>query len=341
MTILNFQKSTPQEAESDGPVTDPKTTLKPQDEITEVPPLVSEPVAGEDGRPKFQTTTHIASYPLIRETLNLVETIPGVRVLKVTTQSLADPIVGFVFFNGLIQPIVKTIDDFGVQTLGTVDSFVPCITTVGYNEVGELIKSPFISTDQTVRAVVVSTNDAFDFNIKEPTKKLVHTARGYYNAHVYDTQGKPLLRSSVDPIFRPINRAVDEFISKNLPEGGQPVSKDFSSEVERNFWLTWDLNKRSIPVITGKINEVFMAPCTYTKHALDVFHDNLNRQEKKTVGSSIIATYNSSIDLAEEAWTKVADSTWKKAFKGKNETTAESEPVIAQAEVISEAQAKA
>lgn len=337
MAVFNFRrnsisKKSSTENASEKPETIPEestsTEAQVHSEETQAVQELSEP---KPESLKSQTVAHITSYPLIRESLDVVEAIPGVRVVKLKTESLADPIVGFLFHNGFIQPIFKAVDDFGNQTLGTIDNFVPSIKTTGYIEVGEMAKAPFVYADDTIRAVVVATNDAIDVNILEPTKKLVHDTRAYYNKNIYDTKGKPLLRSSVDPVFRPINQAVDEFISTHLPREGEAISQEFSSEIERNLWLTWDLKKRSIPVIAGKINEAICSPFTYSKHVLDVYNDNLNKQEQKSVSSSIVATYNSSLDLVEEAWSKVTDSTWNKVFKkGKVEQST----VISNAEPI-------
>lgn len=277
------------------PVADAPIAEAPQETATSDVPADSVPEATATN---CNTTAHLMSYPLVKETVELVEKIPGVS----TIESASKPVAEFMHEQSLLKPAVDTIDKMGSSALEMTENVVPCMKTVGYEDIANTIEAPFIAASDGVKKCTQWTNETVEENVCSPSKQLIKDFRAYYNEHLYDTKGKPLLRSSMDPLVRPVNSYMESMAKNYLPET-EPMTHEFSSEIEKNMFLSYDITKRSIPVVMNKKLEIVMSPYNYTMHAVDIFKDNWAKQSPGSIMSPLNATYNSSIDLASEAWT--------------------------------------
>lgn len=259
-----------------------------------------------------QTSTHLKTYPLIQETNKFIDDFPITKAIKSTTFPTLKSIGGFAHSQSLLKPIITTVDELGESTLSTAENWMPCLKTAHWEDVLDTVKAPIISTDDAIKNAAIATNDCVEMRILTPTRTMVRNGRAYYNEHLYDTKGKPLIRSSLDPIFKPINHQIEIFTLKNFQES-EPISDEYTSEIERNLYLSIDLIDRSIPVVEKKIVDAVMIPCNMKSHAFDVYNENLTKQDGNTLASSMKATYNTSIDLSTEVWDETT-GLWKKIW---------------------------
>lgn len=285
----------------------------PEDAAPEAPDIQDEPAA-------CQTTEHLKSYPIINETSTFVNEFAITKAAINSSIPIIKPIAEFIHSQSLLKPIVQTVDNFGNSTLNSVESVAPCLKTATWEDVLVSIKTPIVQTDEAIKDAFTATGDCMENNLIAPTRRFVRNGRAYYNEKLYDTKGKPLLRSSLDPVFRPVNYHMENFTLTNLPEG-EPVMVEYSSEVERNVYLSMNLIERAIPVMGNKVVECLMVPCNYTIHVFDVYNDNLDKIEP-SFNSSIKATYNTSVDLTNEAISETT-TLWKKVWNGKSEEVEE------------------
>ncbi|KAH3678503.1 hypothetical protein WICMUC_001520 [Wickerhamomyces mucosus] len=250
-----------------------------------------------DPTSNHELSKHILSYPLVKETYDLIEEIPGVKVVI----SNAQPVAEFIHSQPLLKPVIKTLDNAGNSTLNSIDSVAPGLQTATYKSVGQAFQEPFIQASTAIKSGVTYVNETVENNVVSPTIQLTHDAREFYNKKVYNTNGKPLLRSSIDPIVKPYNTFIESFTEKNFPNG-EPVAKNFPSEFDRKFQLDLNLIQRAIPVISNKVHNVFWAPYNYGVHVVDVFHNNYSKTQNKSIVTLVKAVYNSKTILASEAW---------------------------------------
>ncbi|CCH43400.1 Sporulation-specific protein [Wickerhamomyces ciferrii] len=277
-------------------------------------PVEEEPQAADDDEPAIcQTSEHLKSYPLIKEAVDM----EIVKAIRGTSNPILKPVGEWLHSQSFLKPIIRNTDGVVVSTLDKVEQTVPSIKTVTWKDVGDSIAYPFKQSSVAIETAKHSSGDFIGDKILLPTREYARKGRAYYNEHLYDTQGKPLLRSSLDPVCRPINYQIEDFTLKNFPKG-EPVSNDYSSEVERGLWLTYDLMERAIPVAEQEVFDGIMAPCNYTSHAFEVYNEHLAKQEGNIFNSSIQATYNTSVDLTNEVISETT-SAWNKIWKKSDE----------------------
>lgn len=248
----------------------------------------------------WKTSIHIQSYPMVKETIDIVLGIPGVQALEDSKNSVLFPVDSYMHTQPMIKPIVETIDNMGELTLNLVDSTAPCLKTATFNTVGEVVMTPFVELEQAKLQALNWTNETVDRHMLAPARRLIHDTRSYYNKHFYDTHGKPLVRGSLDPAMRLVNHTLEEFAKNNLPEPDMPFSTDAKTEVEKTVVLAMDITKRSVPVVISKKVEVMMLPYTYSNHVVKVFKSNVSKHESGWL-KPIMVTYASSMELADEA----------------------------------------
>lgn len=318
-----------------------ETAPQVEEPAEEPVPEVSDPDAQEEPA-ACQTSDHMKTYPMVQETSTFVNEFPITKAIINTSSPIFKPVGEFIHSQSLLKPIVRTVDGFGVSTLTTAENWCPSIKSATWNDLLVSVKKPIVHTDEMIKNASIATNDCIENNVLTPTRKFVRDGRAYYNEHLYDTKGKPLLRSSLDPVFRPVNYQLENFTLTNLPEG-EPISTEYTSEIEKNVYLSINLVERSIPVIGNKVVETVMVPCNYTLHVFDVYNENLEKQGETPITSSVMATYNTSLDLTNEVSSEIV-SLWNKVWPKKEEEpsspSAEEQdqpPVVEEAEQTIEA----
>lgn len=314
----------PEEEEQNSQLEDmPAAAEENRDAVVEEARVVEEP-------PVCQTSDRLKSYPLLKEASDSFNEFGIIKAIKNSSVPVFKPIGEFINSQSLLRPIVQTVDGVGVSTLNGIERVVPCFKTMTSDDVLVGIKTPIVRADQTVKGAVTATSDCVENNIVSPTRKLVRDSRAFYNEKLYDTKGKPLLRSSFDPVFRPINYQLENFTLTNLPEG-EPVMVEYSSEVERNVYLSINFVDRLIPAVENKIVGCLMVPCNYTTHVVEVYNENLNKELELSVNSSIKAIYNTTVELTNEAISE-STSLWRKVWNGKDPAVSPGEPIAVLAE---------
>lgn len=324
-TPINEQETVPEQT-AQQPVTEGETTAAaaPVEESSDSKPLV------------FHSIEHLESYPMVKETKQFLDSFPITTSIKKTSLPIIEPILKFTESQSFLKLILENSDKLGDSTLNQIDWLLPVTKSLTFEEFYEDVSSPIIKTDKLIKDAIVSANDSIEKNLISPTKNSVKEFRSFYNKKVYDTHGKPLLRSSLDPIFKPINSKVENYTNEILPVG-EKVSNEFSSEIERNLYLNLEFGKRSIPVINEAVVSTIKTPCNLTNHVFEVYNENLQKfsdvetqqDETKTsidaINSSIKATINTSKELTDEVVNHTVEA-WNKLFK---KTESVSTPVLA------------
>ncbi|KAH3686771.1 hypothetical protein WICPIJ_002250 [Wickerhamomyces pijperi] len=307
---------------------------------TEAANIATEATEVEATATNCQTSAHLMQYPVIKSTVDLIEEIPGVKTAVDSTQHVAELIHG----QFLLKPVIETIDTTGNAALNTVDSIAPCLQTTDYETIGKAVQEPFVQANAAIKGATEYVHDTVDSVIVAPSVGFTHSAREYINKNIYDTQGKPIVRSAIDPLVRPYNNVIESITEKFFPEG-EAVSKDFKTEWDRKFPLEINLVKKVIPATADAATNVALAPYRYGSHVVDVVQQNLKKDQNKSVVSSLQALYQSKTDLTSEAWDHTVGAGYNHVFGKKAEEAQEEteEPVVeaAEAPVVEAAEAPA
>ncbi|ODV62318.1 Sps4p ASCRUDRAFT_6916 [Ascoidea rubescens DSM 1968] len=118
-------------------------------------------------------------------------------------------------------------------------------------------------------------NNSFPEKMLRPAKAVVATAREQLNSRVYDSHGKAIIRSNLDPILKPINDNLNDNIKK-LNIDIEPVpKKGYSNELSRTTRLISRSTSSSINQLLSK------NPNQMRKDLLQVYYKAYDEDEKK------------------------------------------------------------
>lgn len=247
-----------------------------------------------------KTVEHIKSYPLVQQTGQILNQVPIARVFAANTKPLYDTVVNSKVA-GWVSPVTNTVDNITDKSLTMVEKVVPSLKTKTYQRLGEEIMMPYNFTKSTLNKITTEAATVAETYIYEPTHNQLMKFRELYNEKVYDTQGKPLVRSALDPVVGPCNRTFEELTHKYLPDGKEVPTDGFTTEVSRSAALTVNLVQRLVPAVEKKTTEAVLAPYTYLKHVNDVFNQNLDKQEDLSLTNSWNASKIAVSELNQEA----------------------------------------
>lgn len=150
----------------------------------------------------------------------------------------------------------------------------------------------------------------FKVESSHTVRQVTHSARRQYS-RIYDNNGRPVLRSSLDPLLRPCNDRVENVITDYLP-AEQLKAKQYTNELSRSIRLGRTAMERSIPMIREGAAIVAKVPTALTYHVREVYKGKESNHSKGDEESNprvtVLAVLGTSRQLSRE-WTKyVVDS---------------------------------
>ncbi|OBA25493.1 hypothetical protein HANVADRAFT_53895 [Hanseniaspora valbyensis NRRL Y-1626] len=265
-------------------------------------------VAPESGSEhlKFKVIDHLYTYPLVQQTDAFVSTLPVTRVVVANVKPLLETKIVTAPLK-VMKPATDLVDNLAVKSLVALEKVIPSLKTKTYQRLGEEAMMPYNFTKNTINK---GASEVIDFTVTygyEPVHSNIVKFRKLYNEKVYDTKGKPLIRGSLDSVFAPCNKKLEEFIKQYLPEGTDVPTEGFTNEFDRSFALAYNALTRAIPVTEKKATDVIMAPCNYSNHVVDVFNSNLDKEENLGLKNSLAASKAAVIELEQEALTFIKE----------------------------------
>lgn len=246
------------------------------DRVEEIKEEVVEMTKGDRKIP-HRTIDHFRSYPLVQQTRSFVHQLPIARVVIANTK----PVVKQVLESKPLQlalPVTNFFDNVANSSLNLTEKVVPSIKTKTYGTLRDEAMYPCnITVDYGKKAkdrAVLVVNE----NVYKPSHNQVMKFRKYYNEKFYDTKGRPLVRSSLDPVTGPFNNVFEKMTVKYFPEGETVPKEGYSCEINRSAALAHNLVHRSYPVVRNNVFYVTMIPCNYALYINQVFNESLDKQ---------------------------------------------------------------
>lgn len=256
-----------------------QTETLPEEIRGEVEAVAEEITARANGDRKIpkRTIEHVKSYPLVQQTRSFLYKLPVARVVIANTK----PVVKQVLESKPLQlafPVTNFFDNVANSSLNLTEKVVPSIKTKTY---GTLRDEAMLPCNTTVEYSKKTSNKIVclvDDNVYKPSHEQVMKFRKFYNERFYDTKGKPLVRSTLNPITAPFNNLFENLTIKYFPEGEKVPTEGFSSELNRSVALAWNFVNRSMPVVQRNLIAVGMIPCNYVVYVNNVFNESLDSQ---------------------------------------------------------------
>ncbi|CDO95725.1 unnamed protein product [Kluyveromyces dobzhanskii CBS 2104] len=247
----------------------------------------------------YKTVDHINGYPLVQQTIEILDGIAVARIVKANTVPTATAILTSKPVK-FVEPVTKVVDTVANSGLILTEMVIPSLKSKTYQRLGEEAMIPYNLASKAMNKTVDTTVSLAESYIYSPTHNQILKFRQYYNEKVYDTHGKPLIRGSLDPLVSPCNKWYESLINKSFPEGKEVPTNGFSNELDRSFALTFNAIQRIGSILNRKSKETVLAPCNYAKHVNDVLNVNLDKQDDLSLPKSWVATKDSLQELNNE-----------------------------------------
>lgn len=285
----------------------------PEQVADSVDEIREEAVAMTKGNNKIphRTIDHFRSYPLVQQTRSFIHQVPVARVFIANTK----PVVKQVLESKPMQialPVTNFLDNVANSSLNVTEKIVPSIKTKTY---GRLKEEALYPCNVTVQYGVKAKDKVVylvDENVYKPAHNQVLKFRRYYNEKFYDTKGRPLVRSTLDPITRPVNDIFENLTVKYFPEGEKVPQDGYSCEINRSAALANNLVHRSYPVVQRNFINLTMLPCNYVLYVNRVLNESLDKQPNMRPTQCWDATKTAVVRIKNETLGSIKEKTpWK------------------------------
>uniref|UniRef100_A0A060TAR4 ARAD1D25850p n=1 Tax=Blastobotrys adeninivorans TaxID=409370 RepID=A0A060TAR4_BLAAD len=195
-----------------------------------------------------------------------------------------------------VGPIIDRADRFGDRMLTRLDKRYPQLQTAQPEEVYQMAREP-------LRRARTRAHTA-----RNSARSSVHAARSRY-ARVYDTQGKPLVRSQLDPVLEPLNNRLEDTIIQRIPNSRIPDRK-VTNEFSRTVHLGRSAARASRPIALNQTRSVYRFPSRARSHVGTVYTDkkikhangNDNDTSRRVI---ILASLGTGRQLARDGATRI------------------------------------
>lgn len=242
---------------------------------------------------------HLATYPAVAAVAGLAASFPVVKIfasnavpllmaMRDRSKPVSDPVVKHA------TPVLERVDKFGDDLLTNVDKHFPQLQNTQPEDVYEYARKPVTTARSAATAYSNAARGALSARVVGPIKQVSKNARVQY-ARVYDTKGRALIRSRLDPIILPLNDRLEGIIVDYLPEGEElPSAEQLSNELSRTWRLARVVYRRARPALSEQAANVATIPKATRTHVREVYEDEISKhsQENKNLTTSgIVLAY--------------------------------------------------
>lgn len=271
--------------------------------------------------PTSRFVQHLATYPSVAAVASLAASVPVVKIfvsnaipvamyLNERSKPVTEPVVK------RATPIISKVDQLGDDLLSNVDKKFPQLKTTQPSDVVSLATKPVDQARNTAVSYGDAAKDAVTHRVIDPIKSATHKARAQY-AKVYDTQGKALIRSRIDPLVLPLNDRLAVVIEEYFPQAGDTTNADLTSsdEVSNQLSRSWRLAltayRRATPAVVNQANHVIEIPAATTHHIHQIYEEKQaihSKGKKPTLYTSALAGLGTCYQLTEEGRQAISSS---------------------------------
>ncbi|CCE63950.1 hypothetical protein TPHA_0G01130 [Tetrapisispora phaffii CBS 4417] len=227
----------------------------------------------------LKTIDHIQKYPLVQQTETALNNILVSRIVIEKTLPVAEYIIHsrpVEFFSpALIVP-----DTIANTSLNVTEKIVPSIKTKTYQRLGEEAMIPCVF----VRKVNDSTIQFIDNKITDPNHQAIKRWRVYYNQYV-NTNNKPLIRGTFDPLFSKLNKHLEKSWTKALENDNFINKNSYCCEFDKSIVLTINIIAQKTKDVNNKILSYPKNEINYVKKVNNTTIQKLEEENNFSLGN--------------------------------------------------------
>ncbi|KAG7819477.1 hypothetical protein KL928_002151 [Ogataea angusta] len=248
-------------------------------------PPMSQPAAPQTTK----TYARVQTYPIAASWIRIGGHFPLPHVLRPRLYALA--------YSPAFKDYTEVLDSYFDHWLEDVEHTVPEIKTLRMRDIRDSLTRPVVDASLLVDRNMHALSVAMNQRVLEPARKTAGDIRKAY-APLYDTQGRALLRSQLDPVFRPLNERLARLV-------GDDADTDYSSELSHSLRLLNGVAEQTRPRIATSVARSRQLPSQVTSHLSEVYQAN---KSKRGEGRLIvmIASMDTVRDLLNEGYNVVS-----------------------------------
>lgn len=267
--------------------------------------LLAEDAAEGHELPQSLFVSHMATYPAVAAMVGFMASFPVIKVFASNAVPLAMAWRKRQQSQALdrLRPVVQRADKWGDEVLTSMDKRFPQLKTAQPDEVVEMAKRPVKNARKAASVYGSAAHEFVSKRVVNPAKRATRTARSGYT-RIYDNNGKPILRSRLDPIILPLNNRVEELIVDYIPEHRDMVKEPVTNELSRTWRLSKVAAKKARPVVRKQFYTITKLPGETRGHVVKVYATKSAKYQKdgatQTRRARILATLSTIKHLSQE-----------------------------------------
>ncbi|KAG7720484.1 hypothetical protein KL949_001742 [Ogataea haglerorum] len=200
-------------------------------------------------------------------------------------------------YSPAFKDYTEVLDSYMDHWLEDVEHIVPEVKTLRMRDIRDSLTRPVVDASLFVDRNMHALSVAMNQRVLEPARKTASDFRKAY-APLYDTQGRALLRSQLDPVFRPLNERLARLV-------GDDAGTEYSSELTHSLRLLYGVAEQTRPRIANSVVRSRQLPRQVASHLNEVYEAN---KSKRGEGRLIvmIASMDTVRDLLNEGYNVVS-----------------------------------
>lgn len=280
-------------------------------------PVINGSVALESETNSFEPTpqasaspslvvSHLLTYPTVTAAYNYASSFSVVQRISSKAVPIFETVLEKSAYSEPLlkraSPLLARADQLGDDLLTTVDSKIPQLKTTQPQEVINVALRPIETVRSTAEAYSTAAHDRFTIRVVKPIQDATESVKAQY-ASVYDSKGKPLIKTRIDPLLSPLNERIEAIINVYLPNGAE-ISK-YDNEIAHTVQLALVAIKRARPVLDDKATHLAALPLETKAHVQEVYESKRSEYSKENspVSSTVYASLATWKQLSSEGVT--------------------------------------
>ncbi|KAH3665621.1 hypothetical protein OGAPHI_003809 [Ogataea philodendri] len=235
-----------------------------------------------------KTYARIKTYPIAASWIRIGGHFPASHVVRPQMYTMA--------YSPAFRDYTEAIDSYFDNWLEDIEKTVPEIKTLRMRDIRDSLTQPVVDASLFVDRNMHSLSVALRQRVIEPARRSASDLRKAY-APLYDTHGRALIRSQLDPLFRPINKRLASYVHHS-------GDNTHSSEMSHTLGLLSEFAEQTRPRVAETIARSGQLPNQVSSHLNQVYQTN---KAKRGEGRLIvmIASMDTVRDLVNEGYTVV------------------------------------
>ncbi|GMG32497.1 unnamed protein product [Ambrosiozyma monospora] len=239
-----------------------------------------------------KTYTHIKEYPIANSWIRIAGYVPAPHVVRSRLYQTV--------YSPPMRDYTMSVDDVIDQYLNQVDETIPAFRTLRMRDIRDTLTDPFTTLASRMYESANSFAGLFNKQVSDPARSFVQDVRKSY-APLHDTQGRPLIRSQIDPLLKPVNTRVEALINRRYNGIGDPISSPYTNELAHSRKLISNGMSRGTRSLSIRVSNFNGARSNIaTEHIGQLYESNKEKRGDQGRFVVMIASMDTARDILNE-----------------------------------------